>query len=62
MQKGRRELLWKRRDIFKGLGKMKNMKQVTALKSDVKPVCKPMQQRPLKDEEVEKQKMQSSSN
>lgn len=36
-----RKLLWKRRDIFKGLGKIIGVQHKIALKADVKPVVSP---------------------
>lgn len=48
-----RKLLWKRRAIFKGLGRIAGVQHKIALKPDAKPVCDPVRRRSPKEEEVE---------
>lgn len=49
-----RKLLWKRRAIFKGLGKIVGIQHKIALKPDVRPVCEPLRRRSPREEEVER--------
>lgn len=53
-----RNLLWKRRYILKGLGKIVGVQHKIALKADVKPVCEPLRRRSPKEEEVEQAAME----
>lgn len=53
-----RKLLWKRRDIFKGLGKIKGVNHIIALKPGAMPVCEPIRRRSPKEEEVERAAME----
>ena len=53
-----RELIWKRRDIFKGLGQIVGVQHKIPLKADVKPVCEPLSRRSPKEEVGEQAAME----
>lgn len=53
-----RKILWQRRNIFKGLGKIEGVTHEIELKPDVKPACKPVRRRSPKEEEVERAAME----
>ena len=48
------QILWDRRDIFKGLGRIKGTVHVIALHPEAKPVCEPLRRRSPKEEEIER--------
>lgn len=49
-QKRVRKLLWQRRGLFKGLGKIVRIKHFIALNPGVQPVCDAVSRRSLKEE------------
>ncbi len=57
MQKKLRDLLWSRRAIFKGLGKIVGVKHKIQLKPDAAPVCCPVRRRSPREEEIERKQM-----
>lgn len=58
LQQRLRELLWNKREIFKGLGKIKGVRHKIELKEGVKPICQPLRRRSPKEESVEREAMQ----
>ena len=45
MQMKLRHLLWTKREIFKGLGRIKGVKHEIYLKQDARPICQPLRKR-----------------
>ena len=52
------ELLWSRREIFKGLGRIKGVNHEIVLKENAKPICQPLRRRSPKEQDVEREAMQ----
>lgn len=52
MQQKLRALLWEKRGIFKGFGKIAGVQHKIALKEDAKPVFQPLRRRSPKEEDV----------
>ena len=57
MRKRLRDLLWSRREIFKGLGRIKGVKHEIVLKDTAKPTCQPLRRRSPKEQDVEREAM-----
>lgn len=53
-----KNLLWTKRDIFKGLGRIKGVKHEIILKGGARPICQPLPKRSPKAQEVEREAMQ----
>ena len=54
MRKRLHELLWSRRQIFKGLGRITGVKHEIALKESAKPIGQPLRRRSPKEQDVER--------
>lgn len=57
MQKRLHDLLWSRREVFKGLGRIKGVKHEIVLKEDAKPLSQPLRKRSPKEQDVEREAM-----
>ncbi len=62
MQKRLSDLLWAKRGIFKGMGRIAGIKHRIKLKDDARPVCCPIRRRAPKEEEIEKTAMEKLLN
>ena len=58
MQERLRYILWTRRGVFKGLGRIRGVGQTIKLVADAKPACSPVRRRSPKEEELERTAMQ----
>lgn len=57
IQERLRAVLWRRRAVFKGLGRIKGVKHEIKLVPDAQPVCFPIRRRSPKEEEMEREAM-----
>ena len=58
MQGKLREILWTRRELFKGLGHINGVNHAIELVEGAKPVCSPVRRRSPKEDELERAAMQ----
>ena len=58
MRKRLHDLLWSRREIFKGLGRINGVKHEIILKDNTKPICQPLRKRSPKEQDIEREAMQ----
>ena len=57
-----RNVLWRRRAVFKGLGKIKGVQHQIKLVQGANPSCCPVRRRSPREEEVERKEMKKCSN
>lgn len=58
MRKRLRDLLWNKREIFKGLGRVRGVKHEIILKEGAKPICQPLRRRSPGEQDIERVAME----